>query len=280
MDRYEADESPVFRGTPVPLACSAPRGFPPRTESVGAAHDLLTVLGAVRANIGLARLDGAANDRLQHRLRVTQQALVHVEALARELLRSANGSDPGQGRRGVQPHPVDVDEVVHAIRAYLGDFLPPGVDLFLDLHAKANPVRLPRVDLERILVNLLTNALQAVEGGGRVVIATGGVVDLVDGGHGPNGAGMNVAVRISDSGPGLGRRESERLTSTAASCRVPAEGEHGIGLVSCREIVRRCGGRLEVASRPQGGTAVTVYFPVDLRPARRHGAAPGEVVPS
>ncbi len=98
--------------------------------------------------------------------------------------------------------------------------------------------------MDQVFRNLLTNALQAMPGGGTLTIRAA---------H----RGARIAVEFLDSGRGFSPRALERFAEFFFSER---EGGMGIGLSVVNEILRAHGGSLEVANRPGGGAHVTVQL--------------------
>lgn len=112
-----------------------------------------------------------------------------------------------------------------------------------------SPVRGRPEEFLQVFVNLITNAVQAMQGQGTLRVAT----------HRENGA---VAVDISDSGPGIPQDILERIFDPFFTTKKPGEGT-GLGLHICRTIVKRCGGRIVVSSQEGRGTTFQVQFPVE-----------------
>ncbi len=121
-------------------------------------------------------------------------------------------------------------------------------------------VRLPRdlpevlVDpghLQQVLINLLTNAIEATPAGGRVEVA--GAHRLDDGRPG-------VAIEVRDSGSGIPADVLPKIFDPFFSTKPAREGS-GLGLAICRDLVRSNGSEIQVASMPGEGTTFTVWLP-------------------
>jgi len=107
----------------------------------------------------------------------------------------------------------------------------------------------PRL-LEQVLVNLITNAIQAMEriDGPRRIAISSSVED------------DRIVLRVSDSGPGVPAADRERIFDPFFTTR--KEG-HGIGLAFCRRVVSEHGGRLSVGTSPLGGAEFRVDLPLE-----------------
>ncbi|WP_338864103.1 ATP-binding protein [Myxococcus stipitatus] len=101
--------------------------------------------------------------------------------------------------------------------------------------------------LEQVLVNLLTNAVDASPEGARVELEA----DAVDG---------HIHVRVLDRGHGIPPELAQRVFEPFFTTKQPGEGT-GLGLALVAGIVREHGGTIQVDSRPGGGTSVTVSLP-------------------
>jgi nitrogen fixation/metabolism regulation signal transduction histidine kinase len=122
--------------------------------------------------------------------------------------------------------------------------LPPGVELSLRVE-EAPPVLADRRLLERAVVNLLENALQAVGEQGRIRVA----VLAADGG---------VEVQVEDSGPGIEPELRERLFDPFFSTKT---GGSGLGLALVKRIAEDHGGRVALRSAPGEGTTALLWLP-------------------
>jgi two-component system C4-dicarboxylate transport sensor histidine kinase DctB len=110
---------------------------------------------------------------------------------------------------------------------------------------RAGPVR-----IEQVVVNLLLNALDAVENrpGGAITLSL-----AISDGH--------ARIRLADTGAGIAPGDLDRIEEPFFSTKSSGEGL-GLGLSICRAIVTDFGGTLVIASRQGEGTEVTVTLPL------------------
>jgi len=124
-----------------------------------------------------------------------------------------------------------------------------GIDIHLDLqtaHALANPQR-----IDQLVTNLVTNAIHHNRPAGEVRITT----------RAEHGWAL---LTVADSGPGIPAEDLPRVFERfyrADRSRSRANGGTGLGLAICKAIVDAEGGAIDVASRPRGGTTVSVRLP-------------------
>lgn len=109
--------------------------------------------------------------------------------------------------------------------------------------------------IQQVLLNLMVNARQAMEGGGRLILRLAPAL---------NGTCVDLTVRDTGSGmePDVMRRMFEPNFSTKAGPDETGKGGSGLGLAACLEIVEGHRGRIRVESTPGKGTAITVRFPI------------------
>ncbi len=107
--------------------------------------------------------------------------------------------------------------------------------------------------IAQALVNLLTNAAEAIEGGAyekhRIVVST-----RLDGNH--------VVIGVRDTGSGIGEEHRDRIF-TAGFTTKAGQGGMGLGLASCRRVAEEHGGRLDVHHLHEGGTRFELIIPVE-----------------
>jgi signal transduction histidine kinase len=136
-----------------------------------------------------------------------------------------------------------------------GDVLRSVVQLYSSLppphllHTEEAPglptIQIDRDQIQRALVNIVKNALEAMPGGGRVAIRAIGV----DGG---------VAFEVADNGPGMSPEARARLFEPYFTTK--PEGT-GLGLAIVHRIVTEHGGKLSVDETPGGGTTFRIWLP-------------------
>jgi two-component system, NtrC family, sensor kinase len=108
--------------------------------------------------------------------------------------------------------------------------------------------------LRQIIVNLLSNALDAVDADGRVTVAA-------------KPAGDDVLITISDTGHGIAPDDLRRIFEPFYTTKGRGKGT-GLGLAICRQLTAALGGNISVESEPGQGSTFFVRLP-------RHGAPSG-----
>lgn len=111
-------------------------------------------------------------------------------------------------------------------------------------------IRLNANILKQILLNIIMNALQAMEdGGGKLLIETAA------------SGNDSVCFTVTDNGPGIPAEAIDRIFDRYFTTKKPGEGT-GLGLFVTKSLVENMGGEIKVTSRNGGGTTFTVTLPV------------------
>ena len=153
-----------------------------------------------------------------------------------------------------------------ANRNLLAALAGPAVALTVDATGGALGVRLTGEDLTRILVNLVKNASESMDGKGRIQITLSEIA-------GPGGAAERLVIAIEDNGPGIGEKSLEKIFESGFTTHGRAtttdgwpSTHRGLGLAISRSIVEAAGGRIFAANHRQKGARLEIDLPV-------HGAS-------
>ncbi|HEX4568146.1 MAG TPA: ATP-binding protein, partial [Vicinamibacterales bacterium] len=133
-----------------------------------------------------------------------------------------------------------------------------GAQVAVDLPESLRPIQGDPHQLRQIFTNLLTNAFEAMNGGGNVSIAAVAVEGDEDSGP-DHGAGPTIVVTVTDNGPGIPVDVMDRIFSPFFTTKPQGSG---LGLAIVRKIVDAHDGRIDVGERPGGGTVFRVTLPV------------------
>jgi len=227
--------------------------------AAGIAHELNQPLSGVRGLaehllIGMRRGWSVSPERMQEKLQlVVDQAdrMSHIIGHVRMFARDA-------GKPELQR--VDLNEVVKSSLTMIGQQLRDhGIELGCELAEVIPPVRANPFSIEEVVLNLMSNARDAVEArvqrepqiAPRVAIST--TADTA-------GPGRRVRVQVVDNGVGIAPDALTRLFDPFFTTKPPDKGL-GLGMSISKAIVESVGGTIEVASELGQGTTVTVSLP-------------------
>jgi signal transduction histidine kinase len=196
--------------------------------AAGVVHDLNNLLTVMRVALDLddkARL----REGIESAVRLTQN-----------LLEYARGSKP-------DPMPIDLPALVQRVLGLIGRVITPEILVIVDKPPVVPLVRGVEAELEQMLLNLIINACDAMPSGGELRIRLRV--------PGPSA----VAVEVMDSGQGF-TCEDTPTSPSARSTKPGRRGGRGLGLRIVRAAVDRHHAVMKIATRENGGTAVSVIL--------------------
>ena len=213
--------------------------------SAGLAHDFTNIMQVVEWNARSAAETITCDTRALPHLADIQSAAARAAELTRDLM--------DVGRRGVTHAGDSVSDVTSVIASNERMFRRLlGADITLKLSLTRVPsVRARESELEQVLFNLLSNANDAIDESGTVLIETSSRCDAP-------GSAEWVVLTISDTGSGMTSETVARLSEPFFTTKPDGTG---IGLTSVFEIVKGWGGRLEIESRLGHGLTFRVVVP-------------------
>ena len=251
-----------------------------RVESIarlagGVAHEFNNLLTGVLGNANLAQLEpGLSQDVRDYLARIEEGSLKAAE-LTRKML-SFSGRAPSV--RSLQSITAVVEETMPLLRATM----PKIVQLNLHLAHEVPSIVADPAQVQQVLANLVTNAVEALDAsGGSIAVSTGANPfdeqalrkldadeDLVEGDY--------VFVRVADNGCGIAPENLTRVFDPFFSTKFLGRG---LGLAAIQGIIRGHGGWIHVDSTPGQGSTFTAWFPATARPTFRVSASatPAEI---
>jgi signal transduction histidine kinase len=164
---------------------------------------------------------------------------------------------------------IDVNLVIEGLRRLLERLVGASLELVVDLDDRPCVVDADPAQLERLIINLVTNARDAMPTDGRLTIETARTAPVGD----PSREA--VVVRVTDTRMGMDTATQRQLFQRFFSTKGPRG--NGLGLAAVREIVSDCGGHVQVESRPGGGTRFEVVLPVSYAGETHPASAPSTV---
>jgi PAS domain S-box-containing protein len=233
--------------------------------SAGIAHDFNNVLGAVVALVELAR-ESESLDEARGLLDEIGVAVKSGTRLTRKLL---NSSRPTADRPMT---PSDLGAVVRAARTMVERLVGSKIKVELRLAPQPMFIRCDETAIEQILLNLVTNARDAMKGEGRLAIAA--EVYTPDVSSGPQR--RHVRFSVTDSGSGMDEATQRKIFDPFFTTKEAGVGT-GLGLATTKMLVEQAGGGLSVRSALGEGTTFVLDLPlVDAVVEDASDAAAGE----
>jgi PAS domain S-box-containing protein len=223
----------------------------------GIAHDFNNLLAVILSGTELAVLEMPRESPVRRRVEEVKNAALHASDLTQQMLAYA-----GQGRTVVEA--LDLSRIVEDLTHLLRASLSRSAILETRFDPDVPRVQGDRAQLRQVILNLITNASDAIrEEGGTIVVQTGetrldkrslrGLIPAK--GLTP---GRYSYLEVSDTGCGMDRETQKRIFDPFYSTK--SQGR-GLGLSSTLGIVRSHRGALRVQSRPGHGTSVRLLLP-------------------
>jgi signal transduction histidine kinase len=160
---------------------------------------------------------------------------------------------------------ADLREEVLANRNVLSALAGPSIALSVVACGGTVPVRLNGEELTRILVNLVRNAAEAIQGVGAIRIVVGDR-------RNSKGRTASAILTVEDSGRGIPEEQLEQIFDSGFTTRsggregkIWTSGHRGLGLSITRSIVEGAGGRIHAENRLPGGARFEIELPVSAR---------------
>jgi two-component system, cell cycle sensor histidine kinase and response regulator CckA len=225
------------------------------TLASGIAHDFNNIIATILGNIDLARQDAGANWQALVSLDEIQKAGYRARDLVQQILTFSRRQPTSH--RVISLAPV-VEEAVQLLRA-----LPGGVRIESRCAADTPSVLADPTQVQQVILNLGTNAAQAMEGRpGRIDILVEGVTqDEASARSNPDlRPGRYARVVVSDTGHGMDGATLRRIFEPFFTTKPPGKGT-GLGLSVAHGIMQAHEGAIVAHSEPGRGSSFELYFP-------------------
>jgi len=238
------------------------------TLAGGIAHDFNNILSAILGNVELARADLDTASPALESLEEIGKAGRRARDLVRQILTFSRNEPTQHGA-------VSLEEVVKETERLLRVTLPPAVGLHIQIGPDLPPVAGDATQIEQAVLNLCTNAIQAI-GDARGTVLVDLQVTRPDArlcerlGLAP---GVYTALAVHDTGAGIDTATLARIFEPFFTTKEVGKGT-GLGLSVVHGVMRSHQGATDVQSVPGRGSIFTLYFPAASVPAVAPRAQP------
>ncbi len=225
----------------------------------GIAHDFNNVLQAIAGALALIELRSADPDRVRRLAQTAAAAAERGSAITRRLLAFARRGD-------LRAEPIDVVRLLADMREVLAHALGSRISIEVSVAPSLPSLFADKGQLETVLVNLATNARDAMPDGGTLRFHC--VEENVEEGKtAPAGlaAARYVCLSATDTGSGMDAATLARVAEPFFSTKPPGQGT-GLGLSMARGFAEQSGGAMRVDSAPGRGTTVSLWLPATASP--------------
>ncbi len=222
----------------------------------GVAHDFNNILGIISGHAELLESNApgkAERARAQKIISATEKA----SSLTRQLL--------AFGRKQVMsPELLDLSMVMEGLNSMVDCLMGAEIQISIQASTNLGLVRADQSQLEQVIMNLATNAHEAMPGGGTLKIT----IDEYECGDDQTElpAGEYICLSVSDTGVGMTEETQSRIFEPFFTTK---KGGSGLGLSTVYGIVKQSGGYIRVKSAPQQGAIVSIFLPKVSGPGLR-----------
>jgi len=223
----------------------------------GVAHDFNNLLTVIQGNAGMLRDLQDEPETAAACLRNIEETCRRASDLVRQMLAYS-----GRGRIDVQS--ANLNQVVQEIAQLLAVSIPKAVELRFDLQPELPVVEADMAQLQQVVMNLVTNAAEAIGEALGIITLRTGVQELGE----REAAELRVSetlrpgpfvyLEVEDTGEGMDAETLARIFDPFFTTKFTGRG---LGLAAMQGIVRGHGGGVRIASEPGKGTTFRVYFP-------------------
>ena len=224
----------------------------------GIAHDFNNIIAGVLGNAQLALEDVGSPHAATQSLLQIRRAGLRARQMVQQILTFAR-------RQPKRPSHCDVHGLVDETLSLLRATLPAAVSLSTDLPSRPLRVFADPNQVEQALINLCTNAWQAMAGGPGSIVIGAVDVDLTAAEAervGPVPPGPYISIHVTDDGPGMDEATRARVFEPFFTTKPEGEGT-GLGLAVVHGIATGHGGAVTAESALGHGTTFRVWLPAD-----------------
>ncbi len=215
----------------------------------GVAHDFNNMLTAILGHAQFAATAASVEEARDHAEQI-RVAAERSAALTAQLLAFAR-------RQIIEPKTLAPNDIIVRLEALLGRVLGEHIQIRQSLRARGK-IRADASQFEQVLLNLVTNARDAMPTGGVLSIATEDVYVVGQEAGLDLAPGAYVVISVTDTGPGISPEALPHLFEPFYTTR---EAGTGLGLATCYGIVKQSGGTVTVDSHFGVGASFRVYLP-------------------
>jgi len=222
----------------------------------GVAHDFNNILSAIIGYASLIQFNMEADNIQRHNLEQILAAAERAAGLTKSLLAFSR-------KQLVELKPLDMNELILQVQKMLMRLIGEDINFTVDCDPASLIVEADRGQIEQVLMNLVTNARDAMPRGGTLRIATSTqAIDERNGAiHNIPIPGMYAYITVSDTGLGMDRDTLEHIYEPFYTTKEVGKGT-GLGLSIVYGIIKKHNGFINVYSEPGKGTSFKIYLPL------------------
>ena len=232
-----------------------------RLESIGilasgVAHDFNNLLTGILGNISLVKQYLDSEDMIFKRLSTAERSCLEAREITSRLITFSKGGEPVKKVTRVQQLLKE---------AHCPLIKDTNITFEYNLPDNLYPVEIDEGQIRNVIINILTNAAEAMPEGGKIDISAANL-EITEKDNLPIKEGSYVKVSIRDRGRGIQVEEISRIFDPYFSTKERGVKKGmGLGLTICHSIIRKHEGFITVESMPGAGTTFHLYLPASLK---------------
>lgn len=225
----------------------------------GVAHDLNNVLTGVVSYPELLLTKLPENSEYREPIETIKQSGYRAAAIVEDLLTVARGA-------AITKHPLNINPIIedylHSPEFMKLQQFHPHVKITTDFKSKHPVINGSSLHIRKAIMNLVSNASEAIEGKGKVIVSTmkRSVESLLEG-YVDIPIGEYYVLRVSDTGPGISGADFDRIFEPFYTKKKMGRSGTGLGLAVVWSVVQDHDGYIDVRSS-ENGTIFELYFQV------------------
>jgi len=219
--------------------------------TAGVAHEINNPVAVIQGNVDVIRMTLAEQTaEIETELSLIDNQVLRIDAIVGKLLQFARPTEFGAYEESIEIAPLVEDCLV------LVDHVISKQDITISRDfAQAPPVAINPGELQQVVINLVMNAVQAMQGSGSLILS---LQSEPRDGH--NGALFTVR----DTGPGIADKNLSAVFNPFYTTK-PGEGT-GLGLSISQTLIQRAGGLISAHNRREVGAAFSIWLPTEQQP--------------
>ncbi len=221
----------------------------------GIAHDFNNILSAI-INYGYMLRDKQVNEEQRHNVKQILDSADRAARLTADLLAFSR-------KQVLISCPIKINEIIKRVEKLVSRIIGEHIDIKTMLTDENLTISADSAQIEQVLMNLATNARDAMPEGGTLTIETSKVEIDKDyiAGLGYGEPGEYVLISVTDTGVGMDEKTRERIFEPFYTTKDVGKGT-GLGLSIIYGIIKQHNGYINVYSEPGMGTTIKIYLPV------------------
>ncbi|MGO9614449.1 MAG: CHASE domain-containing protein [Dissulfurispiraceae bacterium] len=221
----------------------------------GIAHDFNNILTAIIGYGSLLQVEISRNVLLNSYVVQILNAANRGAEVTKSLLAFSR-------KQMINPKPVDLNNIVRGIEKLLARLIGEDIAITTTLSSKELVCMVDASQIEQVLMNLTTNARDAMPNGGRLTLKTA-MVEIDENfvqSHGYGAPGKYAVLSVTDTGIGMDQQSMGKIFDPFFTTKENGKGT-GLGLAMVYGIIKQHGGYISVNSEPGKGTTFKIYLP-------------------